>query len=265
MTAEAAPRRRLGFGFWGFIVVMLGLTALFAWLGLWQVDRLHWKETLIAQVNARLTQPPYELPRVELWPQLDLDAFSFHPLTVTGHYLPEKTVLVFASLSSARGKYDGPGYWVMTPVAADGGGTVFVNRGFIPQSSASAFANGGAAPQGEQIITGIGVAPEEPEPFTPGPDKAKRVEYVRDPVRLAAMAEVQGPALGITLDAPAADPGALPQGGETTIEFPNNHFGYALTWFGFAGLTPILLLVWIWRQLRPKTEANAKADPNARA
>jgi surfeit locus 1 family protein len=29
-------------------------------------------------------------------------------------------------------------------------------------------------------------------------------------------------------------PNGLPQGGETIIDFPNNHLGYALTWFGLA-------------------------------
>ncbi len=28
----------------------------------------------------------------------------------------------------------GSGYWVMTPLQLDGGGTVLVNRGFVPQS-----------------------------------------------------------------------------------------------------------------------------------
>ena len=45
--------------------------------------------------------------------------------------------------------------------------------------------------------------------------------------------------------------GSLPQGGETVVEFPNNHLGYAITWFGFAVLTPVLLAFWIGRQLRP--------------
>ena len=58
------------------------------------------------------------------------------------------------------------------------------------------------------------------------------------PGRLATLAGVTGPVFGMTLDAPAAAPGALPQGGETVVDFPNNHFGYALTWFGFAILTP---------------------------
>ena len=52
------------------------------------------------------------------------------------------------------------------------------------------------------------------------------------------MAGLSDPVLGLTIDAPAGSAGALPQGGETTVEFPNNHFGYALTWFGFAITTP---------------------------
>jgi surfeit locus 1 family protein len=55
----------------------------------------------------------------------------------------------------------------------------------------------------------------------------------------------------LTVDLPASAPGALPQGGETVVDFPNNHLGYAFTWFGFALLTPSLLAYWIWRQLRP--------------
>ena len=158
------------------------------------------------------------------WPQLDLDSFDYHPVTVAGRYEPEKTVLVFTSLSDAKGRYDGPGYWVMTPVAADGGGTVFVNRGFIPQKNASAFATGGPVPQGETTITGIGVAPEEPGPFTPGPDKANHVEYVRDPARLAAMADVQGPVLGITIDAPASRAGGAAAGRRDDHRFSQQPF-----------------------------------------
>ena len=37
------------------------------------------------------------------------------------------------------------------------------------------------------------------------------------------------------IDADAAPgPGVLPQGGESRLVFPNNHLGYALTWFGLA-------------------------------
>lgn len=231
---------------------MLGLTALFVVLGVWQVERLAWKDGLIAQVTARLDQPPYDLPPLDQWPAMDLETYDFHPVTVSGRYIADKTVLVFTSLGEeAKGKYSGPGDWVMVPFAADGGGVVFINLGFVPQANSNAFIDGKTLPKDHTSITGIAVAAETAGAFTPGPDKANRVEWVRDPARLAAMAGVTDPVIGFTIDAPAAAPGALPQGGETTIDFPNNHFGYAITWFGFALLTPCLLAFWAWRQIKP--------------
>jgi surfeit locus 1 family protein len=250
-----AIRPRLGFGFWSFIAFMLALTGLFAWLGVWQVHRLAEKEALVADVDRQLTQPPYDLPPADQWAQIDLETYAYHPLTVTGTYQNDRTVLVFTNLSPARGKFSGPGYWVMTPLAATAGGTIFVNRGFIPQSSAPAFSADANGPLGEVTLTGIAMKPEASGAFTPGPDNANHIEWVRDPVRLATMAGVAPPVFGLTLDAPAGDPGALPQGGETVIEFPNNHLGYAMTWFGFALITPALLAFWVFRQLRPKPES----------
>lgn len=244
--------RRLGLGFWSFIAFMLALTVLFAWLGVWQLERLAEKEALIAQVDRQLNERPYDIPKAADWGEIDLDVYAYHPLTVSGHFLNEDAVLVFTSLSDPRGKFSGPGYWVMVPFVLDGGGTVFVNRGFIPQSSAESFA-AMPAPEGEQTLTGIALRAEASGPFTPGPDKPKRIEWVRDPVRLAAMVGIDGPVFPFTVDAPPGPAGALPQGGETVIEFPNNHLGYALTWFGFALLTPALLAFWVWRQLRPET------------
>ncbi|MDB5612620.1 MAG: hypothetical protein JWQ22_273, partial [Devosia sp.] len=49
-------------------------------------------------------------------------------------------------------------------------------------------------------------------------------------------------------------PGELPQGGETVVEFPNNHLGYAYTWYGFAIVAVVMLVYWIWRE-----RANRKA------
>lgn len=233
-----------------FVALMLALTGVFAVLGFWQLQRHGEKEALIATVASRMDDQPVALPPAGEWPSLDPAEFDYRPVTLTGHFETDATVLVFTSLAEPRGGQGGPGYWVMTPFATDGGGTVFVNRGFIPQSSAPSIL-GAAGPAGEQTITGIALEPEAAGAFTPGPDKADRIEWVRDPARLAAMAELDGPVFGLTVDAPAGQPGALPQGGETVIEFPNNHFGYALTWFGFALLTPALLAFWVFRQLRP--------------
>lgn len=249
-AVEARPK--IGIAFWAFIVLMLGLTALWIVLGIWQINRLAWKEGLIAEVSTRMGATPVDLPSVAQWTTADLGALSYRPVKLSGQYDAAKTVLVFTDLSDPKGPASGPGYWVMTPFTLEAGGTAFVDRGFIPQARARDFAAGQGSPMGPQAINAIALDAEPVGAFTPAPDTAQHIEWVRDPVRLARLANVTGPVFGMTFDAPATAPGALPQGGETVVDFPNNHFGYALTWFGFAILTPSLLAFWVWRQLRPR-------------
>lgn len=248
MSEATVPRR--GWSFWTFIVLMLALMALFVALGTWQVRRLAEKEQLIASVASRFELAPVALPPVEEWPAFDSEAWAYRPVKLTGSYLPAQTVLVFTSLADANGPLSGPGYWVMTPLVLSGeDGVVFINRGFVPQEQGQAFVSGGAAEVGEVTLTGIARSPEPASGFTPQPDTARRIDWVRDPARLTALAgPLPGPVAPIYVDLPAGPPGALPQGGETVVSFPNNHLGYAITWFGFAALIPPLLWFWVRRQ-----------------
>lgn len=250
-TAEEAPLR--GLRFWGFLVFMLVLMALFVALGTWQVERLGEKEQLIERVTARFNEPPKPLPEVADWKVFDAGGYDYRPVSLTGTYRPEGTVLVFTSLDEPRGRFSGPGYWVMTPFLLATGGTVFVNRGFVPEASAPGFAQGGSLEPGLISMAGVVRSAEAVGSFTPAPDLARRVEWVRDPRRLADMAsDLPQPVAPVYIDLPAGPEGALPQGGETVIEFPNNHLGYAMTWYGFALLVPFLLFFWVRRQqVRP--------------
>src|SRR5690606_30736893 len=101
--------------------------------GTWQMQRLAEKEALIAAVDARLTAAPLPVPPKQDWDSLDTEALVYQPVEMTGTYRYTQTVTVFTSLSDARGQYSGPGYWVLTPFELQDGGTVFVNRGFVPQ------------------------------------------------------------------------------------------------------------------------------------
>jgi surfeit locus 1 family protein len=244
----ATTEAKANWGRRGFAALMLALTVLFVWLGIWQWQRLQEKEALIATVADRMHRNPVDLPTPAMWPSLDFADFEYRPVTVTGTWLPDETVLVFTSLGDARGQYSGAGYWVMTPLALEQGGTVFINRGFVPQASRGAFAGGGAVTPGVVTLTGVGRLSEEVGSFTPGTDTPNRIEWVRNVERLARLVDpVHSPFAPVTLDLPSAGAGALPQGGETVVSFPNNHLGYAITWFGFALLTPILLAFWLRR------------------
>lgn len=251
-TGDQAAGRRRRWSTFAFAALMLALTGVFLVLGAWQWQRLGEKQALIATIESRMTRDPGALPAADTWGDLDSEFYDYRPLTVTGRFLPAETILVFTALGGARGAFAGPGYWVMTPLALDTGGTLFVNRGFVPQASGPAFGGGGTLPPGEVTLTGIARAPEQAGPFTPGTDTQRRIDWVRDPARLATLADpALAPVAPLYLDLPAGDPGALPQGGETVLEFPNNHLGYALTWFGFALLTPVLLAVWLLRRRGP--------------
>ncbi len=250
-TADGQAGRRGGVMFWGFVALMLALMGLFVSLGFWQVERLGEKEQLIANVAARMDLAPAELPPLAEWKGFDADVWNYRPAIVSGTWLPLQTVLVFTSLVDPRGQYSGPGYWVMTPLRLVAGGTVFVNRGFVPDDSAAAFASGGTVEPGLVSVTGVARATEAVNSFTPAPDMTKSIEWVRNTARLAALAgALPQPVAPVYIDLPAMGRGALPQGGETVVEFPNNHLGYAITWFGFATLVPFLLFFWARRQPR---------------
>lgn len=248
-----------------FAILMLALTGLFIALGVWQVERLGEKEALIAAVAKNLDAAPIDLPPSSEWPGLACFrlggegsacvpfGFNYLPLRVTGHYVPRHTVMVFTSLGDAKGQLSGPGYWVITAFALDSGGTIFVNRGFVPQDRRPDFMNGQGIDEQPLTLTGIARLPETAGTFTPAANLEDRIDYVRDPQRLWLLtAPDLGPFAPVTLDLPAGPPGTLPQGGETVVEFPNNHLGYAITWFGFALITPILLIFWLRRQRRPE-------------
>lgn len=246
-------RRGLTPGDWLFAVIMLALAGVCIWLGTWQMHRLAEKEALIAAVDARLTAAPIPVPPKELWDSFDSGAFVYQPVELTGTYRYTQTVTVFTSLSDPKGQYSGPGYWVVTPFELQGGGTVFVNRGFVPQQYQEGAAVGdlhGDDP-GPVTISGVLRAPELAGMMTPEADMSNRIEWVRDPERLAKMVDpALAPIAPFYIDLPAGAPGDLPQGGETVVSFPNNHFGYALTWYGFAIVAVVMLGFWLTRQAR---------------
>jgi len=231
---------------WLFILLMAGLTALFAGLGLWQMQRLDRKNQLVAAAGSRAGLDPVPLPPAAIWDGMAADQFDFTPVRLSGTYAGDAPVLVFTVLSDPRGTFGGPGYWIMQLFELTGGGRVWVNRGFVPENRMHEDV---AAPSGEALtLTGLLRRPEAANPFTPPPDPVARRDYVRDPARLPPPAsDASSIVAPFTVDLVASGDG-LPQAGETVTSFPNRHFEYALTWFAFAALTPVLLGVWLWRQ-----------------
>jgi surfeit locus 1 family protein len=69
--------------------------------------------------------------------------------------------------------------------------------------------------------------------FTPAPDPKTRLWFVKDVPAIAKAASVT--ALPVLIEADATpNKGGWPVGGQTRVDFPNDHLQYAITWFGLA-------------------------------
>lgn len=232
---------------WGFVLLILVLVAILVGLGTWQMSRLEEKEALSARIEERAKRPPEPLPPVAEWVGFDAEVWDYRHTNVTGTFRHDQTILVFTTLSEARGRQEGPGYWVVVPLVLRDGGVIYVNRGFVPEALKSSFGDGGLAEPGEMTIAGILRQPELANMFTPGIDRADRIDWIRDPARFAAISDKSlTPVLPVTLDADAGEEGALPQGGETVFDVPNRHFEYALTWYGLALAALTMLASWLF-------------------
>ncbi|UYN99541.1 MAG: SURF1 family protein [Devosia sp.] len=252
-AANPKPHRGLKWTDWVFAALMIALAVVCLLLGNWQMQRLAEKDRLIAAVDARLSAEAIAVPPVDQWTGLDTEALVYQPVTLTGRLRYTQTITVFTSLSDPQGQYGGPGYWVMTPLELAQGGTVFVNRGFVPEQYQEAAIMGDLHGDDPEVITLTGLLrPSEVAGFmTPEPNMSDRIEWVRDTARMAGMVDpTLAPIAPFYVDLPAAAPGQLPQGGETVISFPNNHLSYAFTWYGFAVVAVVMLVFWLWRQAR---------------
>lgn len=232
-----------------FVILMLGLAAIMTTLGIWQLARLSEKQVLIARIENRLKESPRVLPPVREWKKADPEKWDFRPVKIKGSFESDETVLIFTNLTGANGRLSGPGYWVVTPFAKHDGGTVFINRGFIPQDLKDTFLQNGVTTAAVETITGIARAPERVNAFTPGPDFAGRIDWITNVDRLSKF--LQKTPEGIApfyVDQAVSSTEPLPQGGETKVELPNRHMQYVITWFSLAGMVPILLVFWLFRR-----------------
>jgi surfeit locus 1 family protein len=225
-------------------------------LGLWQLDRLAWKEGLIATLEQRLSAPPVALPTPAEWPRLTAARDEFLRVSLRAEFLNDREALVYTGGSSMREATGGPGYWVFTPTRLADGALVMVNRGFVPegrQDPASRAAGQTASPVD---LVGVLRWPEVPGLFTPNGDPGRNIWFARDSTAMAAAKDISTAPFYVELESPEP-PGGLPHAGRLQPNLPNNHFGYALTWLGLAVVLIGVYTAWLFSGWRKQGQAAA--------
>lgn len=213
------------------------LCGLFLALGVWQVQRLGWKNDLIARVAARAHAGPVAAPAQDQWPALQADpaAHEYRRVRITGELMHGAEQLVQAVTDR------GAGFWVMAPLRTTDGSVVWVNRGFVPSVSLWQSTREAARCTGPATVTGLLRRSEPGGGFLRRNDPAAGRWFSRDVPALAAAAGLPPAAVApYFVDAGADTPCATPEGpvgGLTVLRFSNNHLVYALTWFALAAMT----------------------------
>ncbi|ASR07611.1 SURF1 family protein [Rhizobium leguminosarum bv. viciae] len=234
---HAAPRCRLPV-FTG-ILVLIALAILIS-LGTWQVERLHWKEGLIADIAARQAASPVPLADIEAMAATGGD-IEYRKVTATGRYINNKERHFFATW---RGQ---TGFYIYTPLELADGRILFVNRGFVPYDNKEPETRMQGQLTGEQTVTGLAreKLPGKPSWVVPDNDVAKNIFYWKD---LDVMAESVGlekaSVIPFFVDADSTpNPAGLPIGGVTQVDLPNDHLQYAFTWYGLAAVLVVVVAI----------------------
>jgi len=211
----------LAFGVVGVAILLM--------LGNWQVSRLAWKEALIAEREARLSAPPVDVPPAPLEARDE-----YLHVSVAGT-VEDRELHVLTSLRGA-----GPGFRVISPMVMADGRRILLDRGFVPEAEKNAVRGGGPTQ-----VTGVLLWPDETDSFTPDPDRTRDIWFAREVYSMAL--ELDAKPVFIVAEQSTGE-GLRPV--PVTVNLPNDHLQYAITWFSLAAIWTVMSVFLLVRVLR---------------
>jgi cytochrome oxidase assembly protein ShyY1 len=244
----------------GLGLLMTALAAVMVGLGLWQLDRYHYRSDINARIDAAGSAQPVPLTQVLPAPlpgrpgtvgAAPPASASWTRVTVSGRYDPAHEILARARTVDGR-----VGFEVITPLRLPDGTAVLVDRGWIPpaQAGADRLPLVPTATTGDVTIVGRVHQPESragrPEPFGGmltvrriAPDKvAPALPY---PIYGAYVAQ-ENPGPGLVAIQPAHENAAM-------------NAGYVVQWWLFAALT-LTGFIYLAVQGRPSARTSHDLD-----
>jgi surfeit locus 1 family protein len=209
------------------ILGIVGCTILIQ-LGLWQVDRLQWKQGLLDQIQQGIQGEPVPLPD-----QID-PSMKYLPVTVTGTTTGQE-IDVLSQMQD-----EGAGYQVVSRFMTDDGRAILLDRGFISQEARHLD-----RPPVRLRVVGNLHWPADVGSSTPAPNLDENIWFSRNVDAMAEQLDTQ-PVLVVASFVQGDSQNVIPM--PVTIEnIPNNHLSYALQWFMIAATWAVMTLALIWR------------------
>ena len=236
-TTETERRRRFRPTFWSTVAAAAALAVLVG-LGTWQVQRLHWKEGVIAYREARLAMPP-----VSVVGETAAADLAFRRAGAIGRFLHTEEFLIVNRVRGGRA-----GFEIVTPLRLGPADLILVNRGWIPLDRADAKSRREGQVSGATTVTGVLRKPGKTSRWVPDNEPARGVWYHADPGAMASAAGLAGVRDAVLVADETPNPGGYPVGRAARVAIPNRHLEYALTWYGLALVLVVIYVVYHWRR-----------------
>ncbi len=214
--------------------LLLGLAgiAFLCSLGVWQVQRMYEKRAQLDEMMSGISEPAVAVPM-----QLDPEKDRYRPVTVQGHFTGE-TLYVQSGQPMI-----GAGVQVVSVLQTADGRRLLIDRGFLPDDEKHK-----ALTVTQVAITGNLMWPRDSNQYTPPPDAKTGMWFARDAVAMSALLHTE-PTF-IVARTPTGDGiEAMPV---DTSSIPNDHWGYAITWFLLALVWAVMTAALVWRIRRQK-------------
>ena len=217
-------RRKVKPRIWPILIASAIGIAILLGLGAWQLERLAWKEGLIAELDNRMKAEPISLQQA-LEKKAAGQDIEYVKVKLTAQ--PDGNSL--RKVASINGE---PGWEILLPFKTVDGQLALVDFGAIAENQTYSPTQ---APQSFEAVIrthnkGAGF-------FDADNDPTKNIWYWWDlPEMMAtAFAKSDGaPVPFILQKLPSANDNTKPFSEAPKVELTNNHLGYAITWFGLA-------------------------------
>ena len=232
-------------------VVAAGAFTVLIALGVWQLERKAWKENLIATLDGadvarrRRRFLPLSNGQVSIRPRDE-----FRRVTMRAQFASAREARVYSGGAGLREDVKSPGYFAFAPARLPDGSTIVVNRGHVDNPNPDAALKPIALPASAIEIVGMLRWPEPPGWFVTPYSERQDLWFARDQRAMAARygwGEVAP--FYIDMESPAP-PGGVPRPGKLAVKLRNDHLGYAMTWFGLAGVLVVVFGFWVQSRRR---------------
>ncbi len=209
--------------------ILLGVLgcAVLIGLGNWQVQRMAWKAGILAQIDAMIVAEP-----VALMPAPDPANDKYRPVFVTGTFTGEFIEVLAGQVGAS------PGVQIIEAYLTGDGRRILIDRGFLLETDRAKL-----RPVKPVRVVGNLHWPVDSNQYTPPPDPKSGLWFARDVPAMAAALNAE--ATFIVAREPTGD--AITPMPVDSRSIPNDHWGYAITWYLLAIVWAVMSLYLLWR------------------